>query len=171
MNENYFFAEDIVFEYPGEKIGEEEIDELDDFPGKEDFINFYMAHNGGTFIYGARFIPEDCYNFSKDNQEYIVLDYFLGMPVGESDGLNIEVMKDRVSEKHPAFEDFVLFHIPFAVDVTNNPFWIDIQTGEIKYIDFEESQNPFKMNQNPDDVITVAFCFKDFCKCIRKHIL
>jgi len=26
------------------------------------------------------------------------------------------------------FEDFILFHIPFATDVTGNPFWIDIQS-------------------------------------------
>ena len=38
MKEEKFFAEEIEYEYPGEKIGKNEIDEIDDFPGKEDFI-------------------------------------------------------------------------------------------------------------------------------------
>lgn len=62
-------------------------------------------------------------------------------------------MKDIIDEKYVAFEDFVLFHILFAVDVRGNPFWLDIQSGEIEYIDLEESQKP-------DDAITVSFCFK-----------
>lgn len=165
MNEkkDNFFADIITFEYPGKEIGKEEIDELDDFPGKEDFINFYTAHNGGTFIYGAWFTPEECFSVLKNGDLYITLEIFLHIPVGdERKGVNIEVMKDRIAERYPDFEDFVLFHIPFAVDVRNNPFWIDIQTGEIKYIDFQESQNP-------DDAITVAYSFKDFCKHIRKR--
>lgn len=164
VNMDDFFAEKIVFEYPGKEIGKEEINELDDFPGKEDFVNFYSVHNGGGFLVGAWFFPEACYNVIKSGDDpFIALELFLKIPVGDkSDGLNIEVMKDRIVEKYNDFEDFVLFHIPFAVDVRGNPFWIDIQSGEIKYIDFQKSQNP-------DDAITVAFSFKDFCKCIRKQ--
>ena len=45
----------------------------------------------------------------------------------------------------------------------SNPFWIDIQTGEIKYTDYEVCLNP------DEDAIVVASSFKDFCKCIRKN--
>lgn len=171
MNENKinFFAENVIFEHPGKKIGKDEIDEIDDFPGKKDFIKFYNAHNGGDFTYGAWFIPEDCYNIFKNGEEpYITLEFFLPIPVDndctDDDiiGLNMEVVKDIIVEKYSAFEDFVLFHIPFAMDVTGNPFWIDIQSGEIKYTDFQKSQIP-------DDAMTVAFSFKDFCNCIRKR--
>ena len=163
MKENTFFAEEIIFEYPGKKIGKNEIDEVDDFPGKEDFIDFYTVHNGGDFIKGAWFFPESCYNSSMFENSYILLALFLPIRVDdEMRGLNIDVMNDLIVEKYKGFEDFILFHIPFALDVVDNPFWIDIQTGEIKYLDFQVSTNP-------DDVITVASSFKEFCKCIRKR--
>jgi hypothetical protein len=50
------------------------------------------------------------------------------------------------------------------IDVINNPFWIDIQTGEIKYIDFQVSTNP-------NDVVTVASSFKGFCMQIKKRTI
>lgn len=46
--------------------------------------------------------------------------------------------KDRRIDYSEEFENFLLFHIPFA----NNDFWIDIQTSETKYIDYEESYDP-----------------------------
>ena len=169
MKEERFFAEEIEFEYPGEKIGKNEIDEIDDFPGREDFIEFYTVHNGMDFIMGVWFIPESCYDVSVFanvfcDEKYIDVSFFLPIRVDDKDtgGFNIDVMRYLIEEKYENFEDFVLFHIPFACDVTDNPFWIDIQTGEIKYIDFEVSSDP-------DDVITVASSFKEFCKCIRKR--
>lgn len=171
MIEDKFFAEEITFDYPGKEIGKNEIDEIDDFPGKEDFIEFYTVHNGLDFTYGAWFFPEDCYNVPMNGDPYITLYIFLPIPVDsentdddniETARLNTDVMKDLIVERYDSFEDFTLFHIPFALDVINNPFWIDIQSGEIKYIDFEESVNP-------DDVITVASSFKEFCKHIKKR--
>jgi hypothetical protein len=50
------------------------------------------------------------------------------------------------------------------IDVINNPFWIDIQTGVIKYIDFQASTNP-------NDVVTVASSFKGFCMQIKKRTI
>lgn len=70
--QKWFFTENIIFEYPGE-----EIDKLDDFPGKEDFLEFYTAHNGGSFIYGARFYPKEYYHVFESPDEYIVLEFFL----------------------------------------------------------------------------------------------
>lgn len=162
MKETVFFAEEIEFTYPGEQISDNEISELDDFPGKEDFIDFYTIHNGLNFAHGAWFFPEKCYNISLAGDPYITLDFFLSIPVNDDEGLNIEVMKDLIVEKYDNFEDFVLFHIPFALDVVENPFWIDTQTGEIKYTDFQVSSNP-------DDAITVATSFKAFCKCITNR--
>lgn len=52
------FADEIPFAFSGNSIGQEEIDEIDDFPGKKDFIRFYTIHNGGDFIDGAWFYPQ-----------------------------------------------------------------------------------------------------------------
>ncbi|MCM1500193.1 MAG: hypothetical protein NC124_17155 [Clostridium sp.] len=161
MKENMFFADEI--EFYGKEIDKNKIVEMDDFPGKEDFIKFYTIHNGGDFIDGAWFFPESCYNSSVFGKSYITLAMFLGVREDDhEEGLNIDVMNDIITEKYKKFEDFVLFHIPFALDVIDNPFWIDVQTGEIKYIDFQVSNDP-------NDVITVASSFKNFCKCIRKR--
>jgi len=162
---NIFFAEEIVFNYFGEKISEDDINEIDDFPGKEEFIDFYSIHNGGDFTYGAWFVPEEGYHVLKGDP-YITVGVFLPLPTAGNNGqfkeLDMEDIKDNVVDKYIAYEDFVLFHIPFALDVVDNPFWIDIQTGEIKYTNFEESFNP-------DDAIVVAPSFKDFCKRIRNR--
>ncbi len=164
MKGNTLFADEIEFKFSGKKISKTEIDEIEDFPGKEDFINFYTIHNGGDFIDGAWFFPESCYDTSALGKQYITLSMFLKIRVDDQErGLNIDVINDIITEKYKKFEDFVLFHIPFALDVIDNPFWIDIQTGEIRYIDFQVSTNP-------KDVITVASSFKNFCACIRKRI-
>lgn len=165
MEKKIFFAEEIEFKFPGKKIGKDEIEEIDDFPGRDDFIEFYITHNGGDFVMGACFFPESCYSSSIYGKSYITLATFLGIRVDDQErGLNIDVMQDLVVEKHKNFEDFILFHIPFALDVINNPFWIDIQTGEIKYIDFQVSTNP-------NDVVTVASSFKGFCMQIKKRTI
>lgn len=163
LKDSVFFAEEIIFDSSGKEISQNEIDEMDDFPGKEDFAHFYLAHNGGEFIQGARFYPEECYTDSINGNSYIQMDLFLTIPVnGEEEQINIEKWKDIIDLTNKNYEDFLLFHIPFAIDVVQNTFWIDIQTGEIKYTDDEVCLNPDK------DAITVASSFKNFCKRIKK---
>lgn len=70
------FAEKIIFNSSGKDISQNVIDEMDDFPGKEEFVRFYTAHNGGDFIYGACFFPEDCYNVMTDDEPYITMGVF-----------------------------------------------------------------------------------------------
>lgn len=55
MEKKIFFAEEIEFKFPGKEIGKDEIEEIDDFPGRDDFIEFYITHNGGDFVMGACF--------------------------------------------------------------------------------------------------------------------
>jgi hypothetical protein len=111
MEKKIFFAEEIEFKFPGKKIGEDEIEEIDDFPGKDDFIEFYITHNGGDFVNGAWFFPESCYSSSIYGKSYITLAMFLGIRVDDQErGLNIDVMQDLVVEKHKNFEDFMFFN-------------------------------------------------------------
>lgn len=163
LKDSLFFAEEIIFDVSGKKISQNEIDEIDDFPGKEEFVRFYTAHNGGVFIHGARFFPEECYTVSINGDPYITMDCFLSIPVdGANKEINIEMWKDAMERMYKSYEDFILFHIPFAIDVVENTFWIDIQTGEIKYTDRKVCLNP------DEDAITVASSFKNFCKRIRR---
>ena len=166
LEDKVFFAEEIIFNVSGKKISQNEVDEIDDFPGKEDFIQFYTVHNGGVFLRGAWFFPEECYNVSIKGESYIPMDCFLAIPVEDAnEKINIEKWKDIIDRAYEKYEDFMLFHIPFAIDVVENTFWIDIQTGEIKYTDFEICLNP------DEDAVIVASSFKNFCKRIRKNQL
>ena len=124
-------------------------------------IHFYVTHNGGEFIHGACFFPEGCYNVSIGSDPFIHMGVFLEIPVNDSKEGDIESLKDLTAFYYEEYEDFMLFHIPFALDVVENPFWIDIQTGEIKYTDYEVCLNP------DEDAITVASSFKNFCKHIK----
>jgi len=164
-NKDYFFSEKIILEPIGKELSEEEISEIDDFSGKEDFVNFYRVHNGVNFPYTAWFYPEDCYNIPPEDYPYMTIDFFFNIPTDRDDsngGLNMESVKDMILLKYDNYEDFLLFHLPLVMDVASNIFWIDIQTGEIKYTDFQESTDP-------EDAFTVASSFKDFCKRITTN--
>ncbi|WP_223557109.1 hypothetical protein [Lysinibacillus sphaericus] len=54
-NTNKFLNSDILFENSWKKISVSKINDIvsDEFPGKKDFIEFYLANNGGVFTKGA----------------------------------------------------------------------------------------------------------------------
>ena len=171
MNEDTtnFFSEAITFENHWKSVTRSQINEFtDDFPGKEDFVAFYLAHNGGAFVGCAYFYPNAVYEVPNDYR-VIEVASFLHIPSLEEDDIvepytiSIESEKDRRIDYSDAFEDFVSFHIPFAENDDDNSFWIDIQTGEVKYIDFES------MDYNPANAIVVASSFSDFCKRIESN--
>ena len=53
------------------------------------------------------------------------------------------------------FDEFIDFHFPFAFNDGDNDFWIDIQSGEVKYIDYED------FGYDPKAII-VASSFNEF---------
>ncbi|WP_420480876.1 SMI1/KNR4 family protein [Burkholderia lata] len=61
-------------------------------------------------------------------------------------------MRAKYSEKR---DIFCRTHFPFAGDAGDNDFWIDLRTGEIKYVLWESEENV-------DDVIDIAPTFSDF---------
>ncbi|KOP78433.1 hypothetical protein AMS59_11270 [Lysinibacillus sp. FJAT-14745] len=165
-NINDFLYADILFENSWKGISASQINEIvsDEFPGKKDFIAFYLAKNGGVFTKGAYIYPDHFYDLSNDYFS-IEVGSFFHIPLIEDDDdsdytMSIERAKDRRIDYSEDFENFTLFHIPFADNHADNDFWIDIQTGEIKYMDYEESYDP-------DDAIVVAPSFLGFCKCIQ----
>ncbi|GAB0171129.1 SMI1/KNR4 family protein [Lysinibacillus sp. CTST325] len=166
-NINDFLNKDILFEYSWKEISTSEINEIvsDDFPGKKDFIEFYLAKNGGIFTKGAYIYPDHFYEILNNDYFSIEIGSFFHIPLIEDEDdsnytMSIERAKDRRIDYSEDFENFVLFHIPFADNYADNDFWIDIQTGEIKYMDYEESYDP-------DDAIVVAPSFLEFCKHIQ----
>lgn len=167
---NKFLNNDILFENSWKNISLSEINEIvsDEFPGKKDFIEFYIAKNGGVFTKGAYIYPDHFYEISNKDYFSIEIGSFFHVPLIEDKDdsyytTSIEKAKDRRIDYSEDFENFVLFHIPFADNHADNDFWIDIQTGEIKYMDYEESFDP-------NDAIVVAPSFMEFCKHIQARI-
>jgi hypothetical protein len=164
---NRFLNHDICFEDSWKAISVSQINEVvsDEFPGKKEFIAFYLANNGGVFTKGAYIYPEDFYEISNKDYLSIEIGSFFHIPLIEDKEdsyytMSMERAKDRRADYSEDFENFTLFHIPFADNHADNDFWIDIQTGEIKYMDYEESYDP-------DDAIVVAPSFLEFCKHIQ----
>jgi len=169
-NTNKFLYNDILFENSWKDVTLSEINEMvsDEFPGKKDFIEFYLAKNGGVFTKGAYIYPDNFYKISNKDYYSIEIGSFFHIPLIEDKDdscytTSIERAKDRRIDYSEDFETFVLFHIPFADNHADNDFWIDIQTGEIKYMDYEESYDP-------DDAIVVAPSFLEFCKHIQARM-
>ena len=162
---NKIFSE-IAFENHWQQLTYERIIEfIGCFPGDKEFIDFYLAKNGGAFTEGATFYANDFYKVPDDYQD-IPVDSFLHIPLSENEDdktytYSIEKEKNRRSGVSEEFDKFILFHIPFADNEGDNTFWIDIQTGEIKYTDFED------MGYDPKKTIVVASSFSDFCKRIK----
>ena len=163
---NKFFKGEMVFENHWRQLALERINEMIGvFPGRKDFIAFYLTYNGGVFTQGADFYSNDIYDLPEDYRSMEV-GSFLHIPLPddgntESHTYSIEKEKVRRTGFSEKFDDFILSHLPFADNEGDNTFWIDIKTGEVKYTDFEF------MGYNPDKTIVVASSFSDFCKRIE----
>ncbi len=139
-----------------------------DFPGGKEFVDFYLKTNGGCFTNGAYIYRDNFYKFEKGDYNAIEVSSFFHIPLIDDNEdseytTSISDASERRGDYSEAFDELVLFHIPFAENFGDNDFWIDIQTGEIKYIDYEESDNP-------DDTIIIALSFVEFCKYLQAKL-
>lgn len=163
-NKNILFINsEIVFENSWKKLSVNDINEtiFFDFPGKKEFIEFYLASNGGCFSNGVYIYRDNFYKVERGDYNSIEVSSFFHIPLIEDNDdfeytISIPDAAERREDYSRKFSEFVSFHIPFAENFGDNDFWIDVQTGEIKYIDYEESDNP-------DDAIIVAPSFVEFC--------
>ncbi|MCL5247600.1 hypothetical protein M4I21_17400 [Cellulophaga sp. 20_2_10] len=166
-NTNPFLNKDVVFENSWKKLSIAGINEIipHNFQGKEDFIQFYLSTNGGCFTERAFIYIDNIYEMYNDDYNPIEIMSFFHIPIEEDNEesdyttslIEASERRELVSEE---LEEFALFNFPFADNYADNDFWIDIQTGEIKYIDYEESYDP-------NDAIIVAPSFSEFCKNIQ----
>jgi len=180
-----FFGEEIPFQNHWKNITIEQINEVipEKFLGKESFINFYTCYNGGDFTEYARFYPNELYELPESHQglEMDVLGFFpislpneegpssysvsvLTMEKTKTYGLTIQNQRDLFYKKSThEFKEFFSTHIPFANDCADSTYLIDIKSGEIKYLDFDD------YFENPKASFVVASSFEDFCKRIKKY--
>lgn len=167
LNKNPFLKEEIVFKNSWKKLSIDDINEAVplDFPKKKEFMDFYLTTNGGCLTKGAYIYRDNFYETKKNDYNVIEVSSFFHIPLIEDDEdseytLSIPEAAERREGYSNKFDKFVLFHIPFADNFGDNDFWIDVQTGEVKYIDYEECDNP-------DDAILIAPSFIEFCEHLQ----
>ncbi len=166
-NKPLFINTEILFEKSWKELSINDIDEATplDFPGRKEFVNFYLANNGGCFTEGAYIYRDNFYEVGKGDYNAIEVSSFFHIPLIEDNEdseytVSISDASQRREDYSDEFDEFVSFHIPFAENFGDNDFWIDIQTGEIKYIDYEDGYNP-------DNAIIVAPSFVAFCRHLQ----
>ena len=136
---------------------EEEISHL--FIGKKDFIDFYLLRNGGYFNRA----PYLCYN-EQGIKKTIEVSGFYSIPkIGDELNMSISKALSRREGYSEDFDEFIDFHFPFAFNDGDNDFWIDIQSGEVKYIDYED------FGYDSNKAIIVSSSFKDFIMNLKSR--
>lgn len=134
------------------------------FPGRDDFIEFYSKHNGGYFDGGAVFYRDTFYEVGAEDRNRLELEAFHcirvpGMPSNPRLASIDEVMEWRAVHHLDALA-FLQSHIPFAGDCGDNDYWLDAQTGCVKFTIAGE-------RIHADGVIPVAPDFLSFCANIQ----
>ena len=180
-----FFGNNVSFTGHWKKISAKQIEaEVPEcFPGKEDFIKFYSAHNGGNFLDYSDFEPNPKFPLPKEFQDkdrWDVLGFdpislpneegpsvstysFLTMETIKTYSPTIQNQRDKFyQESASESKDFFSTHIPIATDSANSIYLISVSTGEVKYLDFDD------YFEKPNLAFTVASSFLDFCNRIRK---
>lgn len=111
----------------------------DSFAGKEDFVRFYLRHNGGYFEGGAIF-PSDKFYLAGDHPSAEVEEFFfIPRHIGEkaSEFLSSVRLHELRAQWYGDLNTFIETHFPFAGDGSYNDYWIEIPTGRIKYTRWE----------------------------------
>lgn len=163
-NRSLFLNKNIVFIQNWKCINLADIEEIipNNFFGRQEFINFYLLNNGGVFSNGAFFYRDIFYKIKNDLYLPIEISSFYYIPkIGDRERSEYLTSIMEANADRQGFSDFIddilTFDLLFATNFSGNDFCIDGQTGEIKYIDY-----------NNEDVIVVAPSFKDFCENIQQ---
>ncbi|MGS0897315.1 SMI1/KNR4 family protein [Burkholderia stagnalis] len=130
------------------------------FDDLDDFVEFYEKNNGGYFNGGA-YIYRDVFceiKYPEINSMEIESFYFIENLSVDKRKVDLRSAADVLELRRgysAAARVFCEAHYPFAGDAGDNDFWIDVETGKIKYILWESSKNV-------SDVVDVAPNFSEF---------
>lgn len=154
MNNLFFRNQDLNIRILNKGVIREQITSVisEDFKGKEDFIQFYLVHDGVFFNEGAKISTEQF--LEDDEDEYYELEVESIYRIDQ-----ILEVREALKEHSEEAKEFIKTHIPFAGNAGGNDFFIEIPTGEIKYISWEY--------EIEEGLIGVANNFKEFCLAIE----
>lgn len=132
------------------------------FQGKDDLIQFYLSNNGGsrTRFGGTVYCGDPKHQVSRDHPENARAEGFYAIHlnadekmIGFLSMLKHHALMSRKCDKYPQLKAFVEQHMPLAFDHCGNEFWIDVETGIIRYL-FVDSML--------DGPIDIASSFQEF---------
>lgn len=133
------------------------------FNGKDFFVEFYKCFNGGYFYDGA-FIYRDNFNEINDNDLNLMeIEAFNFIPINDIHSSYLLSILDILKYRRNISEDFIYFsqlHIPFAGDAGDGDYWINLESGRVKYT---RSTDIDCLN----NIIDIAPSFRDYCLNIQ----
>lgn len=134
----------------------------DEFPGKDDLVQFYLSNNGGSkSVTGGTFFRYDrAHRVSRANLSDIELEGFFSLPrVSGEVVLGVRIMQKyhasqlRTFSKVPDVIMFLERHRPIAFDRCGNDIWINLRDGRVSFMDWEAYR---------DGPIEIASSFREF---------
>jgi hypothetical protein len=164
MSGNFDFTKQgLSFVNSADPITQEQIERVlpFHFDGKDFFIDFYLSYNGGIFPDGARFYRNKIYRVPKGGYTSVEIEGFYFIPKFEGERApNLMSIPDiwRINKNSSkTLELFSKTHFPFAADASGNNYWINIDTGKVKYTALDSDGSE----------VEVAPSFSVFCKGIQ----
>ncbi|MCC8457800.1 MULTISPECIES: SMI1/KNR4 family protein [Photorhabdus] len=161
-NIKFFSDHNLRFEQSLHGLSESEINAVipNAFNGKDFFMKFYIANNGGYFNGGAYLYRDVFYTVLAGDYNLMEIEGFNFISRKFYDDSQYLLSINEVWELRKGYsrniKEFAKSHFPFAGDAGDNDYWIDMNSGYIKYIRWES-------DDNPDNAIIVAPTFYDFC--------
>ncbi|WP_170974380.1 SMI1/KNR4 family protein [Citrobacter sp. wls619] len=135
----------LQLEQSAPEISEDSINSIiaEEFPGKKEFIQFYLDHNGGYLpLSDAHYYRDRIYTISKDDYNAMHVEGFYFIPHHRDEYkfemlLSIPRMRWHYSNYSEQAKNFAMTHIPFAFDAGGNVYWIDKESGRVQFINLE----------------------------------
>ena len=152
------------FSIIGPQISEAEIKAVftEDFPGKDDLVQFYLRNNGGSRSEqgSLAYCGNLGHQASRDHPETIRIEGFFAIPHSPGEKMlkyrsmiKYHASRLQTFSKIPEMKGFLEEHRPIASDHTGNDCWINTKSGRIQYMMWET------WREGP---IEIASSFRDF---------
>jgi hypothetical protein len=154
MDSLFFTNPNLNFQVLNEGLARERISNiiLYDFNGKENFIGFYLVHDGVYFPDGASINRSSFQKVTEDEYNELEIEFIYSIE-------HLTKMWEAIKERSTIAKKFVETHIPFARDAAGNEFFIEIPTGIVKYVSWEYDIE--------EGILDVAANFREFCLAIQ----
>jgi SMI1 / KNR4 family (SUKH-1) len=169
MIQSHFFKNPKMgFETVGPRITAEQINLAiqEDFLGKDQFIEFYLCHNGGLMSPETLFYRDIFHKEGPSEYNELYVHDFFSIPPNTGEKLVASMLSLREAIRQGCddltykgagggtYIDFVGSHIPISGDASGDYIWIHIPSGQIRYVNFDRTPE--------DGPIEVAPSFIDF---------